>query len=231
MDISWCTLDDVADRTDTVVVIDVLRAFTTAAVGLAAGVASWELVGTVEAAHRRRDVDPGTILVGEVDSHVAPGFDHGNSPALLARAHRDHGLDGAAVVHRSTAGTQGVVRATRASRLLVASFAVASATARAVAKDASVSMCVTGIVGRRDGDEDRACGEYLAALLDHGPGVDHAPYVDRVATSIAAEYFRHGHDDQPPEDVTYAQVVDRFDFAMEVERLGGRFLLRRVDPA
>lgn len=229
MDIGWCTLDDVGEETGTVVVIDVLRAFTTAAVGLDAGVASWEMVASPDEAYARREGRPGTVLVGEVGTRRAAGFDHGNSPVLLARAARDGGLAGAHVVHRSTAGTQGVVRATSARRVMTASFAVASATARALADDESVSMCVTGLVEDRDGDEDRAFGEYLAALLQDGPDVDPAPYLDRVAASDSAALFDLGHDDLPPEDVAFAQVVDRHDFAMEVRRdPDGRLLLEPV---
>lgn len=222
MEIGYCTLDDVASCTGTVVVIDVLRAFTTSAVGLAAGVGSWEMVGPLEEAYRRRDDDPATVLVGEADGRTAPGFDHGNSPTQLAEAD----LAGRTVVHRSTAGTQGVVRATAASRVLVASFAVAGATARVLADDELVWFCVTGAHSGRDGDEDRACGDYVAALLRADGPVDPAPFVARVAASDAADLFSEGDDDLPLADVPFAQVVDRHDFAMEVGRTGGRAVLR-----
>lgn len=227
MDIGCCTLEDVGTCAGTVVVIDVLRAFTTAAVGIAGGAASWELVGTVEEAHDRRRSDPSTVLVGEVDGHTAPGFDHGNSPTQLAAVD----LAGRSVVQRSTAGTQGVVRATDADRVLVTSFAVAGATARAVADDERVWFCVTGAHSGRDGEEDRACGEYVAALLSDGPGVDPAPYVARVASSDAAVFFRRGRADLPPADVPFAQVVDRYGFALEVEHRDGRAVLRTLGGA
>ncbi len=227
MEIGYCTLDDVADCTGTVVVIDVLRAFTTAAVALAGRAGPYELVGTVEQAHRRRDADPSTLLVGEVDGHTAPGFDHGNSPTQLAAVD----LAGRPVVQRSTAGTQGVVRATAAERVLTTSFAVAGATAAAVADDPAVWFCVTGAHSRRDGEEDRACGEYVEALLRDGPDVDPAPYVARVATSTAAGFFMLGRDDLPAADVPFAQVVDRFDFAMEVRPRDGRLLLEAIAPS
>ncbi len=226
MDVGTCTLEDVSACTGTVVVIDVLRAFTTAAVGVAGGASSWELVATVEEARRRRQEDPATVLVGEVDGHTAAGFDHGNSPTQLATVD----LSGRAVVHRSTAGTQGVARASAASRVLVTSFAVAGATARAIAGDERVWLCVTGAHSGRDGEEDRACGEYVAALLADGSDVDPGPYVARVATSTAAGSFLEGHRDMPPEDVAFAQVVDRFPFALEVDQVDGRSLLRRRDP-
>lgn len=225
MDISYCTLDDVDRHPGTVVVIDVLRAYTTAAVALAAGAGPYELVSTLDQAYARRREDPAVKLLGEVDGYTAEGFDLGNSPTAI------HGMDlaGVAIVHRSSAGTQGVVRATAATQVLTASFAVAAATARALSDVHPIAFCVTGADARRDGEEDRACAEYIAALLSEGPDVDPAPYVARVATSTAGALFLSAQrPDLPPEDVAFAQEVDRFDFAMHVHRQDDRHLLSRI---
>src|SRR5687768_7092130 len=139
VEISYCDLEDVRDVEGTVVVIDVLRAYTTAAVALAQGPASYELVGTVEEAFARRDERPGTELVGEVGGYPVEGFDHSNSPVEMAAAD----VRGVHLVHRSSAGTQGVVLAGSAD-VLCASFVVAGATARALRDRPSVSFCVTG---------------------------------------------------------------------------------------
>ncbi|CAN5471890.1 2-phosphosulfolactate phosphatase [soil metagenome] len=230
MEISYCTLEDVGGRVGTVVVIDVIRAYTTAAVALAAGAGPYELVGTLEEAYARRAADPAVRLLGEVDGLTAEGFDHGNSPVAL------EGIDltGVPIVHRSSAGTQGVVRAASAERVLTGSFAVAGATASALSGESAVSFCITGADAARDGEEDRACAEYIAALLvatrDGGrPEVDPSPYLARVRASTAAQLFVSGaHPDRPPADIPFVQVVDRFDFAMEVRTVGGRHLLHRV---
>lgn len=225
MDIAYCTLDDVAGRRGTVVVVDVLRAYTTAAVALAAGARPYELVGTLEEAYARKRADPDIVLLGEVGGLTAEGFDRGNSPTALAGVD----LDGVAVVHRSSAGTQGVVRAAAADRVVTASFAVAGATARALAGASAVTFCVTGADADRDGEEDRACAEYLAALLTADGPVDPAPFTARVARSTAAQQFlaKDLHPDLPREDVAFCQVVDRFDFAMQVRTVARRHLLER----
>lgn len=225
MDIRYCTLTDVDQHGGTVVVIDVLRAYTTAAVALAAGAGPYELVSTLDQAYARRREDPAVTLLGEVDGYTAEGFDLGNSPTAIAG--RD--LTGVAIVHRSSAGTQGVVRASGATRVLAASFAVAAATARALAAEDRVTFCITGADAKRDGEEDRACAEYIAALLCDGAHVDPAPYTARVATSTAGQLFLSPErPDLPPEEVAFAQVVDRFDFAMHVRREGARHLLSRI---
>jgi 2-phosphosulfolactate phosphatase len=223
VELTTCTLDDVAGQRGVVVVIDVLRAFTTAAVALAAGAHPYRLVGGVDEAHAARAADPSVRLLGEVDGLTAEGFDHGNSPTALAGVP----LAGVPVVHRSTSGTQGVVRAAAADRILAASFAVAGATARALRGADRVAFCATGVRPGVDGDEDLALAEYLAALLRADGPVDPTPYTARVATATVAAWF--GHEDMPAEDVPFCQVVDRFPFAMEVRRADGVHLLERLD--
>ena len=90
-----------------VVIIDVIRAFTTAAYAFSAGIEEIELVATVEDALSR----PG-FRMGEVDGRLIPGFDHNNSPSRMIGQR----LSGRAV-QRTTSGTQGVVLATQAQSL------------------------------------------------------------------------------------------------------------------
>ena len=71
-------LSGARSATGIVVVVDVLRAFTTAAYAFAAGIEEIELVATVEEALAR----PGFRL-GEVGGRLIPGFDHNNSPSQL----------------------------------------------------------------------------------------------------------------------------------------------------
>ncbi len=225
MDITFCTLEDVHLKGGVVVVIDVLRAFTTSAVALAQGAGPYRLVATLEEAYAARDADPSVQLLGEVDGLKAAGFDHSNSPTEL------EGIDltGIPIVHRSSAGTQGVVRATGAERILTTSFAVAAATAAALRAQPRISFCVTGLHGVRDGEEDRACGEYIAALLrtDGDRTIDPEPYLARVRASSAAGLF--GSDGLPLEDVAFASVLDRFSFAMQVERSDQGHLLTAIE--
>src|SRR5687768_13434427 len=104
--------------TGTVVVIDVFRAFTTAAFAFAAGLTEVELVSTVEEALAA----PG-FRMGEVGGRLIPGFDHNNSPSQLV----GRKLEGRGV-QRTGSGTRCVIAATGASELWLASLVVASAT-------------------------------------------------------------------------------------------------------
>jgi 2-phosphosulfolactate phosphatase len=81
MEISIHSLLEGATRaTGTVVIIDVFRAFTTAAVALANGASKIVMVGTVEEALALRDAGSGHVCIGEVGGRAPDGFDFGNSP-------------------------------------------------------------------------------------------------------------------------------------------------------
>lgn len=97
-----------------VVIIDVFRAFTTAAVALANGATKIIIVRDVEEALRLRAAGVGELCMGEVGGHAPPGFDPGNSPFEASQAD----LDGRTIIQRTSAGTQGIVAAKQAARYL-----------------------------------------------------------------------------------------------------------------
>jgi 2-phosphosulfolactate phosphatase len=219
VDISFASLDNCARATDLVVVIDVVRAFTTAAYALAAGAQDIVLAGTVEEALALRVSNPAARVMGEVGGLPPPGFDYGNSPRELSAAD----LAGRRLVQRTSAGTQGIVRSQNASVLLAASFVCAGATARYIRQQSqhSVTFVVTGFHGELGGDEDQACAEYIAALL-RGQGPEPGPYLERVDAAIThITHARPALHDLLAADAPYCTDLDRFPFAMQVERQAG----------
>ncbi len=70
----------------TTVIIDVFRAFATAAVTLSRGAGRLILVDSLDKALALRSSGVGDYCIGERDSIKPPGFDFGNSPAELGRA-------------------------------------------------------------------------------------------------------------------------------------------------
>jgi 2-phosphosulfolactate phosphatase len=208
-----------------VVVIDVLRAFTTAAYALASGAGEIVLVSTPEQAFVLRERWPRALLVGEVGGRAIPGFDHGNSPAAM----QELDLRGRTVVLRSSSGTQGVTRAHAAERLFLGSLVVAAATARALARmPGETTLLAMGSVQGPDGPEDDACADYLAALIEQR-------IIDRRAVARTVEESPAGRqaldpaiDWISPGDLACAVAIDRFDFTMPVHR-EGELLVARAD--
>jgi len=242
VEIKQATLETCGAATDAVVVIDVIRAFTTAAHAFAAGARDVVLVGAVEEAlalrenmpfdracperSRRAHGTPGALVMGEDGGLPVEGFDLGNSPAALL------GLDlsGRRLIQRTSQGTQGVVRSAQAKTLLTASFAVANATARYLRRlsPATVTFVTTGVIPGGDGDEDVACADYIAALLrDERP--DAAPFLQRVRDSASGRgLVSAARPGAPPADLACCVAVDRFDFAMRVRRRDGLLVMEAV---
>jgi 2-phosphosulfolactate phosphatase len=209
----------------TVVVIDVLRAFTTAAYACASGARAIELVGTPEEGLARKRQDPALVLVGEVGGQPIPGFDHGNSPERMAALD----LAGRALVLRSSSGVQGALSAApTAEHVLLGSLVTASATAgaaRALGHD--VVLVAMGSPAGPDGPEDEACAELLEALL-RGERPDLARAVQDVRASPAGrQALDPAIDWITPGDLELALAVDRFDFALAARLEDGRLLVRR----
>jgi 2-phosphosulfolactate phosphatase len=224
MRIERATNETCGTATDAVVVIDVLRAFTTAAFALAAGAREIVLASGVDEALALRERFPGALVMGELDGVPVEDFDLTNSPGDF----RGHDMAGRRLIQRTSAGTQGVVRSLRADVLLAASFAVAGATARYLQRLAPdcVTFVITGIYHAGDGDEDAACADYIAALL-RGENPDPAPYLRRVRDSSTGRSFADPNRPAlPAEDLEACASVDRFDFAMPVERRDGLLVMR-----
>jgi 2-phosphosulfolactate phosphatase len=218
--IQYFPLAEAEKATGTVVAIDVLRAFTTAAFAFAQGVERILPVAEVTEALDLAEDLGGAEVMGEVKGFKPEGFTFSNSPGAL----RGLDLKGKVLVQRTSAGTQGLVRAVQAEALYAASFVVARATAQAVRRSRpnQVSFVITGVSEGRDGDEDLACAEYIAALV-RGEAPDPEPFLARVATSTVGRDFASGSLGYLlKEDVQLCLQLDRFGFAMPVKRVGGR---------
>jgi 2-phosphosulfolactate phosphatase len=226
MQIHFATLDDCHTATGTVVVIDVLLAFTTEAFAFAEGATSIVLASTVEEALELKARFEGSLAMGEVGTLPIPEFDMSNSSAALL----DKDVAGRRIIHRTSNGTQGVVRSRNAKSMFVTGFPTASATAAHVLAERpdDVTFVITGITDDREGDEDRACAEFIADLLRNtAPDKDH--YIERAYKSGAGQWFT---DPEKPEylleDLELATDIDRFDFAMPVAREDGLLITRPV---
>lgn len=210
---------------DTVVVIDVLRSFTTSAVALARGACAVFPVEDLASARKLCAAMPGAVSVGAIaGGDPAPGFDFGNSPAALMNA----SLSGRPVVMSTAAGVRGLHVFRSAPRLYAASLVCARATAEAITQCGARDVCcvVTGEWLDRDGDEDVACADYIEALL-HGGGLNSDGYSRRVTDSdFGRRYGSAAYPTLARGDLEIAARADSFPRAMPVSEVGGVLVIR-----
>jgi 2-phosphosulfolactate phosphatase len=217
-------LEGATRATGHVAIIDVFRAFTTAAVVLANGASRIIMVGTVEEALDLRAQDVGQVCMGEVGGRAPSGFDFGNSPFEVS--HLD--FRGRTIIQRTGAGTQGIVAARTAERLYAASFVTASATARALRRDtpARITLVAMGNNAVVRTDEDELCALHLRNLLEGRPGDANATRQVARASGEAARFHDPTRPYLHPNDLDIALDIDRYDFAVRVDLQDGRPVAR-----
>jgi 2-phosphosulfolactate phosphatase len=213
-------LEGARQATGHAVIVDVFRAFTTAAFCVAAGAREIVLVSDAEHALALKRDDPSLFLTGEIGGRPIEGFEVGNSPSVIERLD----LTGRRVVQRTSAGTQGVTAATRARGIALGSFVIAEATVRHLRRGATdVTVVAMGHGASEKADEDEACARYIAARL-----VDAPTDIRAILASLWQDEDPGWPEWFPRRDAELACQVDRFDFALPVTREDGLLVARPV---
>ena len=156
-----------------VVVIDVLRATSTATRALAAGYERVIFTESIDAARRLRG--PGRVLAGEQCCVMPTGFDHGNSPieASICR--------GEELVMATTNGTRAIVEATRmsASVSLACMLNLSAVVERLAGSADDILIVCAGTRGAPALEDIYVAGRIAAEL--YGPRTDAALTAEAVA--------------------------------------------------
>lgn len=151
---------------DVVLVVDVIRATTTATAFLEAGASSLYLTAGLEHARAFRDTD--VVLAGEEGGLKPAGFDYGNSP----REAKEAPVRGRIVVMSTTNGTRTAHLAARSAKhVLLASLYNAHAAARLAHQLATeeVAILCAGKEGRIGLDDVYTAGVLAEFLQIMGP--------------------------------------------------------------
>ncbi len=218
---------DAREAAGTVIVIDVFRAFTTAAIAFDNGATDITLVAEADDALALHRSGVGDVLMGEVDGRRPEGFHYGNSPHEISAVD----LSGKSLVQSTRAGTVGVAAAfdaPNADTIYLGSFAVANATVQAVLNEAPelVTILAMGDQGVVRADEDEQCGIYLRNLLE-GRQPDTEAVRSLIMTGGATQKFFDASQPQyHPQDVELALQFSKYPFAMRVSRENGRPVAR-----
>ena len=197
------------------VIIDVFRAFTTAAHVMANGAEKITPVLTVEESFRLKEIHPDWLQIGEEGGIMVAGFDYGNSPYDASLAD----FSGRTVIQRTGAGTNGVVNARGAEERILGSFVMAEAIVRYIKRKGPdvVSLVAMGNVGIEPNEEDESCAEYIEGRL-RGENPDFKEMRKRIrAAPSGAKFFDPARPHFKEEDFHLALELDRFGFVLMVE--------------
>lgn len=214
------------------VVIDVLRAFTSAAFMMHLGAEKIVLLAEPEEVLRYKS-ETGALAVGEVSGKMVGGFDLGNSPAHILAA--GHGLFAErTVAQRTSAGVTGAVAAARsAEQVMLGGYVTASAIARYLQALSPppeiISLIAMGNAGLESTPDDEGCASYLEHLLTGAPYSHSAALQQIVEHECTQKFLRGDRAHFPPADPVYCLQRDLFDFCLTARLEEGLLIARRID--
>lgn len=217
------------------VIIDVFRAFSTACYVFNNGGKKIIPVGELEIAYTLKKENNDFILIGEREGKILPGFDYGNSPALIEKID----FTDKSVIHTTSAGTQGIVNARNSSQIITGSFVNAEAVVDYIIKENPdiVSLVAMGYAGIEPADEDIFCADYLESLIKRKIGMEgegeqegkknwesgKKEMVEILRKGSGKRFFDSANIEwSPPADFDLCLKFDIFDFVLKAERYDHR---------
>ena len=226
MEISLGSLKRGAEEAQgTTIIIDVFRAFTTAAIAFDRGAKEIVLFADPNDALDLHRKGVGDYLMGEVSGKKPDGFHFGNSPHEIS----DVDMTGKTLIQSTRAGTVGVEAATNAAEVFLGSFVVAQATVDAIMKESPslVSIIAMGDQGVVRADEDEQCGIYLRNIMEERKPDFNAVKSLIMTGGATQKFFDPEQPQYHPEDVALALQADRYSFAMKISREDGLLVARK----
>ena len=171
---------------NTIVVIDVIRATTTAATAVSLGIRVFPVRTTDEAAVLASALE-NPILVGELGGNMPYGFDMTNSPAQVARLSDSH----RPMILLSSSGTQLLMNSVGRNPVYIACFRNISAMARHLAgRYDKIAILGAGTRGQFRREDQMGCAWLAEKIIELGY---------RAGSSRTSDYISQWHKVSPEE--------------------------------
>lgn len=209
------------------VIIDVFRAFSLENYLYDMGVELVRPVGTIEDAIRLHKLIPNSLLAGERNGVKVEGFDFGNSPSSVT----PELVGGKTILHTTSAGTQGVVNAKNATKILAGSLVNAKAVAEYIIETQPevVSLVCMGWNAEVLAAEDELCAKYIKSILDGEELTDMDKRVADLQFHGGEHFFNPETQEVFPEpDFWLCIKYNRFPYVLEITKDELGFVTKRI---
>ncbi len=169
------------------VIIDVFRAYTTAAYLFEQGAEDIYVVSKVKTAEKLRNKLDNPVLIGERKGIKLNGFDYNNSPYFISQKN----FDDCQVILSTSAGTKGIINADKADEIITGSFVNISAAAEYIKeKDPEkLSLVAMGNNGITEAEEDLLYAATLEQLLTDQKTLSQSVIRDKLLESAGSRFF------------------------------------------
>jgi 2-phosphosulfolactate phosphatase len=210
------------------VIIDVFRAFTVGCYAFDSGAVRIIATAGAEEAFLLKKKYPNSVLVGERNEKIIDGFDFGNSPTEIIKAD----LHGKTVIHTTTAGTQGLIKAVNADIVITGSLVNAGAVVRYIKaiNPEHVSLVAMGYRAIMSAQEDLLCAELIASSL-FDKGYYFEEQISELKNTSGKRFFDPDNISfSPPTDFFLCTMINKFNFILKAEtRFDGNIDLMKID--
>jgi 2-phosphosulfolactate phosphatase len=199
-------------KEELIVVIDVLRAFTTACYIIDNNPKDYIIVPDIDTAHKLKKENLDYILIGERNGFNLPGFDYGNSPTEI----KDLDFSNKAVVHTTTLGTKGIINALKhTKKVITGSFINAKAIINYIKKENPDNVYLFCSDGRLNDNEDLMFAKYIKGYFENKP-LDMDPIEnDLIKHESGINYLTNPTTKYSKSDFFLALELDKFNFVIK----------------
>jgi 2-phosphosulfolactate phosphatase len=199
-------------KEELVVVIDVLRAFTTACYVMKSNPKDYIIVPDIDSAHKLKKENSNCILMGERDGFNIPEFDYGNSPTEI----KDMDFSNRTIVHTTTLGTRGVIKALGYTKeVITGSFVNARAIVNFLKKENPNVVYLFSTNGLADNNEDVMFARYIKGCFDDKPLDMNTIRENLTKNKPGNMYLVHPRTKDSKNDFFLSLELDRFNFILK----------------
>lgn len=215
---------DLNSITGLVIVIDVLRAFTTACYILENNASLIYPVADLEHARALKKDHPDWILIGERKGIKLADFDYGNSPAELENVD----FKNQTVIFTTSSGTQTVEKLHSANEIITGAFVNANAIVNYIKNNSFSEVTFVCTDNRWKDNEDYKLAEYISDLILDNQ-VDFNKIKNHIVNHPTADGFlKKPFTPNSKKDFELSFDLDKFDFVISAEHDGDHVYLKRI---
>jgi len=200
------------------VIVDVFRAYTTAAYLFDMKADKIFIVSKIETAKKLKKELDSPILIGERKGIKLADFDYNNSPYFISQ----HNFSGKEIVLSTSAGTKGIIEAAEADEIITGSFVNIAAAAKYIKnkKAEIISIVAMGNNGITEAAEDNLYVQELNKLLKGKEILSQNEIKNRLRTPAGDRFFVEAtQTEMPKEDFEYCLKINKFDFVIKAVKI------------
>lgn len=214
-------------KDEVIVVIDVLRAFTTACYIMDNNPKDYIIVSDIDSAHKTKRKNPNYILMGERDGFNIPGFDYGNSPEEI----KNVDFSNKTIVHTTTLGTKGIINALRHTKdVITGSFVNSKAIINYIKKENPNVVYLFCTSGTSDNNEDLMFAKYIKGYFENNPLDANIIKEKLMKHESGIRYLINPRTKYSKKDFFLALELDKFNFVIKAyHNADGSIHLRRIN--